>query len=206
MGTKFFDKGNGPTTYSGPTYVHCIHPPTYVVSIDDCEIWAARNPNMPALLPSAKVDPKNGFHLALNCTNTTYSRKKKVHNFPKGLKFMAKFPFQMEWEPVPEIDFEMPDGSAPFELTIDFWQELIKRYKNKRILVYCHGGHGRTGTVIAAMMAAAGCNNSEAMCRKYHCEEAIETETQVLYIEEIERAWVKQEEAAKAVKKKAKVA
>ena len=206
MGTKMFDKGNGVYTGTPSTYVHCIHPPTYVVSIDDCEIWAARNPNLPSLLPSYKIDPDVGFHLALNCTNSTYKRKKREHEFPKGLKFLAKFPFQMEWEPVPEIDFDMPDGTAPWELSLDFWQELIRRYKNKRILVYCQGGHGRTGTVIASMMAAAGCNNCVDMVRKYHCEEAVETESQLYYIQELEKEWEKREEAEKKAKKKAKVA
>lgn len=204
MGTKLNDQGNG--VYGGTAYVHCYHPPTYVVSIDDCEIWAGRNVNMPSLLLSAKIDPDKGFHLALNCTGSTYKRKKREHEFPKGLKFMAKYPFQMEWEPVPEINFDMPDGQALWELSLDFWQEIIKRYKNKRILVYCVGGHGRTGTVISALMASAGCDNAVEMCRKYHCEEAVETESQLYYIKELEKEWTNREDAKEADKKKVKVA
>lgn len=190
----------------GNTHTVCFHPPTYVFAIDGCEIWAGRNPNVPDIIPSSAIDPDTGFDLVLNCTNSTWKGKELKHEFPDSLKSLFKMPFRRVWDPVPQIDFDMRDGSAPWEFTLEFWQEITKKYKGKRILVYCIGGHGRTGTVLGAFLASAGCDDVIDMVRKYHCDKAIETKTQEQYLDYMEAMWKKQEDSLakeiKAVKKK----
>jgi hypothetical protein len=188
-GTK--DKGNG---YFHQTRTACYHPPTYIFSVDKCELWAGRNPNVPDVIPSRKIDPDTGFDLVLNCTNSSWKPKALEHTFPAKLKALFKLPYRKVWAPVPQIDFDMKDGSAPWEFTLEFWQALTQMYKGKRLLVYCVGGHGRTGTVLGAFLAAAGCMQVADMVRKYHCEEAIETSTQEKYLDYMEEQWAKREE------------
>jgi hypothetical protein len=193
---------NNQSHFTSTTRVMCYHPPTYIFAVDGCEIWAGRNPNIPDVIPSRKIDEDAGFDLVLNCTNSSWKHKELKHEFPSKLTKLFSMPFRRVWEPVDQINFDMRDGSAPWEFALEFWQELIRKYKGKRILVYCIGGHGRTGTVLGAFLAAAGCEKVIDMVRKYHCEDAIETKTQEQYLDYMEEEWSKADQLLKVVRKK----
>ena len=79
------------------------------------------------------------------------------------------------------------DGGTP-GLDTTFWLDLIKYIKEtkKDILVCCDGGHGRTGTALAILAFLSGATEDPiAFVRENYCEEAVETERQVNYINEI---------------------
>ncbi len=93
-------------------------------------------------------------------------------------------------------------GSRPQEAVIDwpdmgvvalpceFWKTLanyLATHKT-RLLVFCVGGHGRTGTAIACLMVACGWKSDDAIrwIRKNYCSGAIESKVQEAYIWEIE--------------------
>lgn len=85
------------------------------------------------------------------------------------------------------ITLNWPDYGV-FPAKTDFWQELwamITEEGTKDLLIACQGGHGRTGTALASLMV---CNFDYApaeaaeLIRKEHCKNAIETESQVVYI------------------------
>lgn len=78
-------------------------------------------------------------------------------------------------------------------VTYDFWVELW-RMMPATTVVACMGGHGRTGTCIAALMIVSGLDYWTTLetVRKQHCDKAVESLKQeqylhALYIEDLER-------------------
>jgi len=107
----------------------------------------------------------------------TLSGTKKI--LSKLTKFLIKE------EDFPEVlRVKCKDFSAP-EVSHDMWIELLKILpKGAKVLCTCQGGHGRTGTALASILAADRYTASEAieMVRKHYCKEAVETESQENYI------------------------
>jgi len=93
--------------------------------------------------------------------------------------------FLMKEEDFPEVlRVKCKDFSSP-EVSHDMWIELLKILpKGAKVLCTCQGGHGRTGTALASILAADRYTASEAiaMVRKHYCKEAVETESQENYI------------------------
>lgn len=91
---------------------------------------------------------------------------------------------------VPNISLSWPDGGVP-PVSPAFWyqfHELVVKNKMKKVLVHCFGGHGRTGTALAAfLISASGMSPDKAIAfiRKNHCDEAIETVSQEKYLERL---------------------
>lgn len=69
-----------------------------------------------------------------------------------------------------------PAGFGPFLHT----QVIPLLARRKRVLVYCMGGHGRTGTFLASLIALLepDCKDPIAEARERHCREAVETAEQ----------------------------
>lgn len=95
------------------------------------------------------------------------------------------------WEPpssTPEHQFlfHIADGSAPkdpvrFKAMITWLTAQLKA--GKRIHAGCIGGHGRTGLLLAALIAeATGEIDAIAWTRKNHCEKAVESTAQVKFL------------------------
>lgn len=85
-----------------------------------------------------------------------------------------------------------PDMKEP-PVTIDFWRELWKLLPpSGHTLFTCIGGHGRTGTALAAMILVddpkISAKDAMDLVRKLHCSHAIESTSQEDYIEEIAKA------------------
>ena len=85
------------------------------------------------------------------------------------------------------ITLSWPDMTAPTQVGIKFWERLIMVLPMDTA-VCCMGGHGRTGTALAAMLVADGMGAVEAMAkvRGEHCTRAIETLEQENYIKGLE--------------------
>ena len=115
-----------------------------------------------------------------------------------------KWAFPQTWQsedpitPPMIIDMRMEDGDAPnASVTAGWWaglwSDLIAERTTRgldrplRVLVSCMGGHGRTGTILAALAEVAGVTPTETdpitWIRSVYCKEAIETTEQVGYLE-----------------------
>ena len=70
-----------------------------------------------------------------------------------------------------------------------FWEELLELLPEGVTKVCCHGGHGRTGTALAALylVATPTATADEAidLVRKDHCSRAIETQGQEEYLQKL---------------------
>uniref|UniRef100_A0A7C5RUB2 Tyrosine specific protein phosphatases domain-containing protein n=1 Tax=Thermomicrobium roseum TaxID=500 RepID=A0A7C5RUB2_THERO len=65
-----------------------------------------------------------------------------------------------------------------------FWEKLWELLPEGVTVFACAGGHGRTGTALAAMLIARGMSVEEAIeyVRRKHCPHAIETRGQEEYL------------------------
>lgn len=90
--------------------------------------------------------------------------------------------------PAPYVNFDWKDMSVP-PVGYEFWVKLVDSLPLGHVIVYCQGGHGRTGTALAAMLAVTTNLSHKAIVdevvRKVHCHKALETEAQVKYIEKL---------------------
>lgn len=85
------------------------------------------------------------------------------------------------------ILLDIPDGGHPLYKK-EFWTDLIVYIKtyvgNKTTYVHCMGGHGRTGLILAilAYLSGATKNNPIEWIREKYCDHAVETNSQISYI------------------------
>ena len=132
--------------------------------------------------------------ISINLTGKTEIEPIEITLNEKAKKLLGDIEkFQPE---VAEIIIDWPDmGVIPAPRI--WWEMLIERIeraatktqKRLRVLIHCIGGHGRTGTALAII----GCLLSlipENECpvefiRKIYCQNAIETYSQIDYIERI---------------------
>ena len=95
-------------------------------------------------------------------------------------------------KPAPTVRWFWKDMSIPPRgIHYDFWVKVWDLLPAGRTVFCCFGGHGRTGTALAAMVLVANPDLSadEAIdwVRNDHCPRAIETSTQETYLESIAR-------------------
>jgi len=97
-------------------------------------------------------------------------------------KVLNKYVFKGTQVKSEVLQLDWPDGRAP-EVTLQFWYELWDLLPAKTV-VACMGGHGRTGTCLAALMIASGVNYYDALkdVRKNHCNNAVESVEQEKYL------------------------
>jgi hypothetical protein len=118
-----------------------------------------------------------------------------------NLNRAAKKAFKTIESPIkqPEIiqvgwaDFYIPSLSKAWWMNLN--NHLLKHPKGT-LYVHCYGGHGRTGTALAILAALNDFHHMDkardpvAWVRKHYCKEAVESGTQIEYIEEITGATV----------------
>jgi hypothetical protein len=87
------------------------------------------------------------------------------------------------------IRLDWPDMSAPVHVGIRFWRSLLEMLP-ARTCACCVGGHGRTGTCLAALLIAGGMDGEAAIhwIRQHHCSRAIETAGQEAYLKALAKA------------------
>lgn len=106
------------------------------------------------------------------------------------------------------VRFNWRDGEAP-RMTHEFWEELWPLLpgttkKPADICVCCMGGHGRTGTTLAALMMASDAPEiwspkvAILTVRSKHCEQAVETNRQLVYLNALAKEWGLPEDAMEA--------
>jgi hypothetical protein len=148
------------------------HKPTHVLGAG-YEFWAATGSRLSAYLPK--------FDLCLNCTGSPVSKPK--HSIP--------FEWGKDIE-IPQFKEIILDWWDQRGIWIDpeFWVKLLRHAieTQSKVLVFCVGGHGRTGTAICALQIAGGATAKQAIekIRADYCPSAVESDLQVAYLEELE--------------------
>lgn len=90
---------------------------------------------------------------------------------------------------LPYVYIDWNDRDAP-PVPFEFWAQLIKDIENKKgnLIINCFGGHGRTGTALAALAYLTGAvpkgEDTVTWLRTVYCEEAVESSNQMDYLRE----------------------
>lgn len=178
----------GGTGYTGTTTKFCKHE-----GLTDIH----RMKNGLFLHGGTKTDllvQKEGRTLIVNCTGQSIQGfstiKEPIVKTPKGFSMKSS-----EYKLDPDYDefiVDWADNSPPL-LKADFWKDLAEqavKLEYTDISFCCFGGHGRTGTALVAMLIVDGVELVEAIAkvRKEHCDEAVETDSQIRYLQYVEGA------------------
>jgi hypothetical protein len=156
------------SAYSPP----CTHKPVLVIKDEGIEIYVGRKYDC--------LDHLEDFPLVMNMTGQTVTSEHiiPIPSMQKWAKFTSFKEILLDWP-----DF----GVVKFPL--EFWQDLIKAVKENggKLLIFCQGGHGRTGTAFACLLVAMGYTSEQAMTLVWnnYCKQAIESKSQELYIHSI---------------------
>lgn len=120
---------------------------------------------------------------------TRYLQPEDLERFDLIIPLEPKIPTRLGHRQHVEIlGCPWPDYGPPPEGFEEFlWNEVIPELKRgKRILVYCIGSHGRTGTFLASLIALLESPERTpdpiAAVRRRHCDHAVETLKQARYI------------------------
>ena len=155
--------------YSG-VWAKCWHKPTHVINGRTWGVWAGTKSDCmsTALDYDVLLNVSNGFNVV------------PQHDIP--FKWARKYSETQ----TKEIMLDWPDQDAPIINPL-FWKDLIKQLETNRqkMLIFCIGGHGRTGTAIACLLIAAfGWTAQQAKDWVWtnYCKEAIETLVQENYL------------------------
>lgn len=183
-GKNPWTKGDDPNDYN-KTWAKlspalCKHEPKMVLEALDktWAIWSGRRYD---------VNDFSRFRIILNCTGTPL--RQPMNRIPARFKSLAKYREIGRRFRDREILLDWDDMGLP-PVRFGFWRALYQEIaKGGDMLVFCTGGHGRTGTALASLFVAAGYNAKQAieLVREIHCKNALETDGQEKYIGRLER-------------------
>lgn len=117
---------------------------------------------------------------------STFIKPRSTARFKELTEFCTDAVEGQDQAPTSEVlHLDWPDMGIP-PVTLDFWIRLWEMLPEHTVIC-CMGGHGRTGTALAALLIASGVTYYDAidMVRKDHCKKAIETESQEKYLHRI---------------------
>lgn len=159
------------TNWKGNWQKFCEHKPTLLIEGDDIKIYAGKRCDV--------IDELNDFNLAVNLTGDSVKMNHKFGEFTQLEKYSSQYRFK-------EIVLDWPDYGVIY-FPLDFWLELAQVIKKVggKVVFFCIGGHGRTGTAIAAMMITYLEWDAWAAIdwiRKNYCSEAVESKEQENYL------------------------
>jgi protein-tyrosine phosphatase len=120
-----------------------------------------------------------GVDLLIDC-GVDVSNNGFVKGCPAGFEKLKSFGV------VPNVlKLDWPDRGAP-PVGLDFWRELRRLFQGGwNVVACCLGGHGRTGTCLAALLIEDGMSAKDAIgqVRTVHCVDAVESKAQEMYLE-----------------------
>lgn len=166
------------TDWKGNWQKFCEHTPTLLIEGPDIKIYAGKRYDV--------MDKLNDFNIAVNLTGDSVKMNHRFGEFTQLEKYSSNYRFK-------EIVLDWPDYGVVY-FPLDFWLELTEVIKKNggKGLFFCIGGHGRTGTAIAAMMITyLGWDAWRAIdwIRKNYCIEAIESKEQENYLVRLSQAF-----------------
>jgi len=135
----------------------------------------------------------NGYYV-IDLTGSKYKAKKteiEVYDEVSEAAFSSVLSVEettanpLGWLSLPIEDMQVPDfGLKTWAALADDILKLMN--EDKKIVITCLGGHGRTGVacaIIGYLLASEGVgDNPVEWIRKVHCEQAVETTAQVDYV------------------------
>jgi hypothetical protein len=159
----------------------CRHNPTLICQIEGVRFYGASRVRL-----NAKTLAAVDADLLVNLTGLSLydASNQPIRRAPDRWKELLEYfqPTQVE-----EIVIDWPDmgtiKAGPY-----FWAQffrLIKENGKKNVVVFCIGGHGRTGTFVASMMTVMnGIHGGKAIraIRDGYCKQAVETRQQEDYV------------------------
>lgn len=153
------------------------HQPTHVIKGKGWNVYCGKGADC--------EDLANDFNLVMNLTGRSI---KETHVIP--------MPELAKWthggQKFTEMLIDWPDYGVT-TLPLAFWQDLLAYMEAGKLdlLVFCVGGHGRTGTAVASILIVAlGYSAEKAIdwVRTNYCKKAIESVTQEEYLEDLAEA------------------
>ena len=119
-----------------------------------------------------------GIDLLIDC-GADVSNNGFVKTCPPGFELLRTFGI------VPNVlKLDWIDRSAP-PVGWEFWRALRNMFQPKwNVVACCIGGHGRTGTCLAALLIEDGMSAKDAIeqVRTVHCKDAVESQVQEWYL------------------------
>ena len=97
------------------------------------------------------------------------------------------YPWEDTYDPIIEFQYNITDGCAPkspkeFKKLVNWVSDQLD--DGKKIHVGCIGGHGRTGTFLAALVSLYEDLTDDPIkwVRENHCKKAVESESQMKFL------------------------
>jgi hypothetical protein len=158
----------------------CVHGPTHAIDHHKFQMYVGKWYDV--------QDEAGKFDVAVNLTGTAIKRE-HIIPFPSLRKYeslgSAKIEVVLDWPDYGILEF-------PLEFYEELRDEIVKA--GGRAVVFCVGGHGRTGTFFASMLVAdLGWAPERAIkwVRERYCDRAIESKAQEQYIHRIGKQYLK---------------
>ena len=163
------------------TRVLCRHDPTLVCQIDGVRFYGASRIRL-----NAKTLAAVNADLLINLTGLSLydSHEQPIKSAPAAWNELRNY-FQPNR--VEEIVIDWPDMGV-IDADRFFWTQIFRLIKDngkRNVVVFCIGGHGRTGTFLGSMMTVMnGMHGGQAIraIRDGYCKQAIESRKQEDYV------------------------
>lgn len=102
--------------------------------------------------------------------------------FDGGMKFTKR---SLPWHSGTEFLFKITDMQAPtdaeeFQKLVEWTREQIEA--GAKVHCGCIGGHGRTGTFLAALVSTYGEKDAISYVREHYCKKAVESQVQIDFL------------------------
>jgi hypothetical protein len=100
------------------------------------------------------------------------------------LKFLGKWGKKLVYPNPPCIEVDWSDGDEP-PMDLEWFESLYEYVssQNARVLIHCHGGHGRTGTALAILAHLYGWKGDVVKTlREVYCAKAVESSLQMSWL------------------------
>lgn len=152
----------------------------------------AKHPALPIVVGDKTYHIKGG---SVTSPTPEYGSHEIIIPLDHGFAWPGKA-MEVPWDDRPKASvfkgaiypYLIPDMTAPtdapmFKKMIAYVAEQV--LAGKKVFVGCIGGHGRTGTVLVALVAhMTGNKDALAYVRKHYCKSAVETQTQLAFLKE----------------------
>jgi hypothetical protein len=149
------------SSYSGGSYERCYktHPPLKLPGID--LVIYGGSCSEPVVLDA---DVYIGFDSSMRFTQRHWPWK-------KGHEVLFKI-----------TDMSVPDSPEEFKKLVGWTKARLE--EGLKVHCGCIGGHGRTGTFLAALVSEYGEKDAISHVRKHYCQKAVESDKQVKFLHE----------------------